>query len=153
MRAALTAAGYNPKGDTTRGKLIDALLTKFVEPALIQPTFLTDYPVELSPFARTHPGSDRTVQRFEAFVAGFEIANAFSEINDPAMQYERFMEQHGARDAGDDEAEQLDEDFINALEYGMPPTGGLGMGIDRFLMLLTGKKSIRDVILFPARRR
>ncbi len=152
LRATLHEAGYDPKGDPTRGKLIDALLSHFVEPHLIQPTFLTDYPVELSPFARTHPGNDKVVRRFEAFVAGFEIANAFSEINDPQMQYDRFMEQHGAREAGDDEAEQLDEDYIRALEYGMPPTGGLGMGIDRFLMLLTGRHSIRDVILFPARR-
>ena len=152
MRSALHGAGYDPKGDTTRGKLIDALLTKFVEPNLIQPTFLIDYPVELSPFARPHVGNDRVVRRFEAFVAGFEIANAFSEINDPAMQMARFAEQHLARQAGDDEAEQMDEDYIQALEYGMPPTGGLGMGIDRFLMLLTGRASIRDVILFPARR-
>ncbi len=152
LRAALHQAGYDPKGEATRGKLIDALLSHFVEPHLIQPTFLTDYPVELSPFARTHTGNDKVVRRFEAFVAGFEIANAFSEINDPKMQYDRFMEQHSAREAGDDEAEQLDEDYITALEYGMPPTGGLGMGIDRFLMLLTGRKSIRDVILFPARR-
>ncbi|MCW2927666.1 MAG: lysyl-tRNA synthetase [Thermoleophilia bacterium] len=152
MRAALREAGYDPKGDTTRGKLIDALLTKFVEPKLIQPTFLTDYPVELSPFARTHAGDEKTVRRFEAFVAGFEIANAFSEINDPTMQHDRYMEQASARAAGDDEAEGLDEDYITALEYGMPPTGGLGLGIDRFIMLLTGKQSIRDVILFPARR-
>ncbi|MCB0880362.1 MAG: lysine--tRNA ligase [Thermoleophilia bacterium] len=152
LRAVLHQAGYDPKGEATRGKLIDALLSHFVEPHLIQPTFLTDYPVELSPFARTHAGNDKVVRRFEAFVAGFEIANAFSEINDPQMQYDRFMEQHSAREAGDDEAEQLDEDYITALEYGMPPTGGLGMGIDRFLMLLTGRKSIRDVILFPARR-
>ena len=152
MRQALRDAGHDPKGDTTRGKLIDALLTKFVEPNLIQPTFLTDYPVELSPFARPHAEDGANVRRFEAFVAGFEIANAFSEINDPQMQYDRFMSQHDARAAGDDEAEQLDEDYITALEYGMPPTGGLGMGIDRFLMLLTGRRSIRDVILFPARR-
>jgi lysyl-tRNA synthetase class 2 len=152
LRATLHAAGYDPKGEATRGKLVDALLSHFVEPKLVQPTFLTDYPVELSPFARTHAGDERVVRRFEAFVAGFEIANAFSEINDPQVQYARFMEQHGARAAGDDEAEQLDEDYIHALEYGMPPTGGLGMGIDRFMMLLTGRRSIRDVILFPARR-
>ncbi|MCW2960896.1 MAG: lysyl-tRNA synthetase [Thermoleophilia bacterium] len=152
MRAALHTAGYDPKGDTTRGKLIDALLTKFVEPFIVQPTFLTDYPVELSPFARPHPDNPKVVQRFEAFVAGMEIANAFSEINDPAMQYDRFMAQGDARAAGDDEAEQLDADYIQALEYGMPPTGGLGLGIDRFVMLLTGRASIRDVILFPARR-
>jgi lysyl-tRNA synthetase class 2 len=152
MRAALSAAGYNPHGDTTRGKLIDALLTKFVEPYLVQPTFLTDYPTELSPFAREHPGSPGITQRFEGFVAGMEICNAFSELNDPAIQLERFESQGAARAAGDDEAEQLDEDFIQALEYGMPPTGGLGFGVDRLMMLLTGRASIRDVILFPARR-
>lgn len=152
MRAALHAAGYDPKGDTTRGKLIDALLTKFVEPYLIQPTFLTDYPVELSPFARVHPDKPGTTKRFEGFAAGMELCNAFSELNDPALQLERFEAQGAARAAGDDEAEQLDEDYIQALEYGMPPTGGLGFGVDRLLMLLTGKASIRDVILFPARR-
>lgn len=152
LRGALVAAGYDAKGEATRGKLVDALLSHFVEPNLIQPTFLVDYPVELSPFARPHPTRSGVVRRFEAFVAGFEIANGYSEINDPQMQHDRFMEQHGARAAGDDEAEQLDEDYVTALEYGMPPTGGIGMGIDRFLMLLTGRKSIRDVILFPARR-
>jgi lysyl-tRNA synthetase class 2 len=152
MRAALSAAGHDPKGDKTRGKLIDALLTKFVEPFLIQPTFITDYPVELSPFARTHPGNPAVTQRFEGFAAGMELCNAFSELNDPAIQLQRFHEQGAARDAGDDEAEQLDEDYITALEYGMPPTGGLGFGVDRLLMLLTGRASIRDVILFPARR-
>jgi lysyl-tRNA synthetase class 2 len=152
IRAALVAEGYDPKGDATRGKLIDALLTKFVEPNLIQPTFLTDYPVELSPFARTHPDSDRIVQRFEVFAAGMELGNAFSELNDPAVQLQRFEEQGAARAAGDDEAEHLDEDYLTALEYGMPPTGGLGFGIDRLVMLFTGQASVRDVILFPARR-
>ncbi|MCW2923002.1 MAG: lysS [Thermoleophilia bacterium] len=152
LRAALVAAGYDPKGDTTRGKLIDALLTKFVEPGLIQPTFLIDYPVELSPFARTHADNPKVVRRFEAFAAGMELGNAFSELNDPALQLERFQQQAQARAAGDDEAEQLDEDYVTALEYGMPPTGGLGFGVDRLAMLLTGQRSVRDVILFPARR-
>jgi lysyl-tRNA synthetase class 2 len=152
MREALRDAGHDTRQDRTRGKLIDALLTKFVEPHLVHPTFLTDYPVELSPFARRHPGSSEVVQRFECFCAGMEIANAFSELNDPADQYERFLEQQSAAAAGDDTAEHLDEDYIMALEYGMPPTGGLGMGIDRFVMLLTGQDSIRDVILFPTRR-
>ncbi len=152
MRESLRDAGHDTSQDRTRGKLIDALLTKFVEPYLVSPTFLTDYPVELSPFARRHPGRDDIVQRFECFCAGMEIANAFSELNDPADQYERFMEQQAAAAAGDDTAEHLDDDYIMALEYGMPPTGGLGMGIDRFVMLLTGQESIRDVILFPTRR-
>ncbi|MCW2949287.1 MAG: lysyl-tRNA synthetase, partial [Thermoleophilia bacterium] len=121
MRDVLRTAGYDPARDTTRGKLIDALLTKFVEPHIVQPTFLTDYPTELSPFAREHPDAPGTTQRFEGFVAGMEICNAFSELNDPAIQLERFHSQGAARDAGDDEAEQLDEDYIQALEYGMPP--------------------------------
>jgi lysyl-tRNA synthetase class 2 len=152
MRQVLRDAGHDPKGDKTRGKLIDALLTKFVEPNLVQPTFLVDYPVELSPFARTHTGSETTTRRFEVFAAGMELGNAFSELNDPAIQLQRFEEQGAARAAGDDEAEQLDQDYITALEYGMPPTGGLGFGIDRLVMLMTGQKSVRDVILFPARR-
>jgi lysyl-tRNA synthetase class 2 len=140
------------ENDRTWGQLVDHLLSKFVEPNLIQPTFLTDYPLELSPFARKHRDDPSIVERFECFCAGMEIANAFSELNDPADQYGRFMQQHAARGEGDDTAEQLDEDYITALEYGMPPTGGLGMGIDRFCMLLTGRTSIREVILFPARR-
>jgi len=128
------------------------LLTYYVEPTIVGPVFLTDYPVELSPFARKHADNPAIVQRFECFVAGMEIANAFSEINDPADQLARFVEQQEAQAAGDDTAEQLDDDYIRALEYGMPPTGGLGLGIDRFVMLLTGQASIRDVVLFPARR-
>lgn len=152
MRHALSKVGYDTKGDRTRAKLIDALLTKFVEPFLIQPTFVTDYPVELSPFARAHPDAEGVTQRFEGFIAGMEVCNAFSELNDPAIQLERFQSQVAARDAGDDEAELMDEDYVQALEYGMPPTGGLGFGVDRLVMLLTGRESIRDVILFPARK-
>jgi len=152
LRTRLESGGHDASRDHTRGQLIDALLTKFVEPNIVQPTFLTDYPVELSPFARKHRDNPATAERFECFCAGMEIANAFSELNDPADQYDRFMQQQAARDAGDDEAENLDEDYVMALEYGMPPTGGLGMGVDRFAMLLTGQRSIRDVILFPARR-
>lgn len=129
-----------------RGRLVDELISTFVEPKLIQPTFLLDYPVEMSPLAKRKRGNDRLVERFEAFANGMEIANAFTELNDPLEQRERFRQQLQERD---EEAEVADEDFLEALEYGMPPTAGLGMGIDRLVMLLTGQSSIREVILFP----
>jgi len=129
-----------------RGRLVDELISTFVEPKLIQPTFLLDYPVEMSPLAKRKRGNDRLVERFEAFANGMEIANAFTELNDPLEQRERFRQQLQERD---EEAEVADEDFLEALEYGMPPTAGLGMGVDRLVMLLTGQSSIREVILFP----
>jgi lysyl-tRNA synthetase class 2 len=132
-----------------RGNLIDKLLSTYVEPNLIQPTFLLDYPLEMSPLAKKKPDDPRFVERFEAFAGGMEIANAFTELNDPQDQRERFAEQLKLRQAGDEEAEMPDEEFLTALEYGMPPTGGLGVGIDRLVMLLTGQPSIREVILFP----
>ncbi|MBI2906760.1 MAG: lysine--tRNA ligase [Chloroflexi bacterium] len=135
-----------------RGKLIDELLSTFVEPNLVQPTFLLDYPVELSPLAKRKPDNPRLVERFEGFAGGIEIANAFTELNDPQDQRERFAEQLRRREAGDEEAEMPDEDFLLALEYGMPPAGGLGVGIDRLVMLLTDQQSIREVILFPQLR-
>ncbi len=128
-----------------RGRLVDELISTFVEPNLIQPTILFDYPIEMSPLAKRKPGDENTVERFEAFVGGMEIANAFTELNDPLEQRERFLRQSEQKG----EAETIDEDFLQALEYGMPPTGGLGVGIDRLVMLLTGKESIREVILFP----
>ncbi len=131
-----------------RGKLIEELIATFVEPKLIQPTFLLDYPVETSPLAKRKRGNDRLVERFEGFVAGLEVANAFTELNDPVEQRERFRQQLKER-VGDEEIEVGDEDFVQALEYGMPPTGGLGIGIDRLVMLLTNQQSIREVILFP----
>ncbi|MBI2765009.1 MAG: lysine--tRNA ligase [Chloroflexi bacterium] len=135
------------------GKLADDAMSEYIEPRLIQPTFLLDYPVELSPLAKLKPGNPRLVERFECFVSGFELGNAYTELNDPQEQRARFDVQVALRDEGDDEVELLDEDFLFALEHGMPPTGGFGMGIDRLVMLLTGQSSIREVILFPPLKR
>ena len=146
----------DPKKD--RGKLVDELISTFVEPSLMQPTFLVDYPVEMSPLAKRKRDNDRLVERFEAFIGGMEIANAFTELNDPLEQRERFHLQREMQSdelvrakSGDEEpeAEAIDEDFLLALEYGMPPTGGLGVGIDRLVMLFADKQSIREIILFP----
>ncbi len=134
------------------GKLVDLAISTWVEPKLIQPTFLIDYPLELSPLAKRKPDDPSLVERFEPFIAGMEMGNAFSELNDPLDQRARFEEQVQARAAGDDEAQPMDLDFLLALEHGMPPTGGLGLGIDRLVMLLTDKSSIREVILFPQLR-
>jgi len=134
------------------GKIIDEIFGEFVEPKLIQPTFITDYPVELSPLAKKHRSEAGLVERFEAICNGKELCNAFSELNDPADQRARFEEQARLRAGGDDEAMQIDEDYLRALEYGMPPTAGLGVGVDRLAMIMTGQSSIRDVILFPLLR-
>jgi len=154
LRQAAEQAGLRPEADWNYGKILDELLTAFVEPKLIQPTFLTDYPTAFpgSTLAKGKPDNPDEVERFEAFAGGIELANAFSELNDPRVQRERFVEQVRAREAGDVEAQPFDQDFLVALEHGMPPTGGLGVGIDRIVMLLTDQHSIRDVILFPQLR-
>ncbi len=149
LRSRMLDMGLEVEPGKERGRLIDELLSTFVEPRLIQPTFLMDYPVEMSPLAKRKRGNDRLTERFEGFVGGMEVANAFSELNDPLEQRERFRQQSGSG-VGDDEADIADEDFLEAMEYGMPPTGGLGMGVDRMVMLLAGQQSIREVILFPA---
>jgi lysyl-tRNA synthetase class 2 len=135
------------------GKLLDEAVSHYVEPKLVQPTFLLDYPKEISPLAKEKPGEPGIVERFEFFIAGFEMGNAYSELNDPVDQRERFETQRRLAASGLEEVETLDEDFLIALEHGMPPTGGLGIGIDRLTMILTGQSSIREVILLPALRR
>ena len=145
--------GLEPAPREVRGRLIDKMLSVYVEPHLVQPSFLMDYPEDMSPLAKGHPDKPGYVERFEAFAAGMEIANSYTELNDPEVQRARFAAQEHQRDAyGDEEADRTDADFLNALEYGMPPTGGLGIGIDRLVMLLTGQSTIRDVLLFPQMR-
>jgi Lysyl-tRNA synthetase (class II) len=148
LQSRMVELGMEVDASKERGRLIDELISTFVEPNLIQPTFLLDYPVEMSPLAKRKQDDDQLVERFEGFINGVEVANAFTELNDPVDQRERFRQQVKEQAVGE-EVEIADEDFLEALEYGMPPTGGLGVGIDRLVMLLTGQQSIRDVILFP----
>ncbi|HEX6666213.1 MAG TPA: amino acid--tRNA ligase-related protein, partial [Solirubrobacterales bacterium] len=148
--ALAQAMGTEPDPTEGWGKLVDGLLSREVEPGLVQPTFLFDYPVELSPFAKAHRSEPGVVERWEAFVGGVEIANSFSELNDPDEQRRRFEQQAEEGSRGDEEAQPYDEVYIEALEQGMPPTGGVGLGVDRLVMMLAGAQSLREVLLFPA---
>jgi lysyl-tRNA synthetase class 2 len=152
--AAIRAAGVRLEGleELTWPQLVDDLLSKHVEPSLVQPAFVFDHPVEISPFAKAHRSKPGAVERFEAYANGMEIANAFTELNDPDEQRARFEAQARYAAEGDGEAQPYDEAFVQALEQGMPPTAGLGLGIDRLVMVLTGRDTIRDVVLFPALR-
>ena len=152
LAQSMATRGLAVKSDDTWPQLVDELLSKYVEPTLTEPTFLLDYPVSLSPFAKRHRSIPGLVERFEAYVGGMEIANAFTELNDPDEQRRRFEEQRALAGAGDEETQPYDEGFLEALEQGMPPTGGIGIGIDRLVMALTGRRSIREVVLFPAMR-
>ena len=149
LRGLAKKLGIEIDGLFGKAKLIDEIFSQVVEPELIQPTFVVDYPLMLSPLAKKHRSKEGLVERFEGYVAGKEICNAFSELNDPIDQRKRFEDQVKMREAGDDEAHQIDEDFLRSMEYGMPPMAGLGIGIDRLVMLLTNQSSIRDVIFFP----
>jgi lysyl-tRNA synthetase class 2 len=148
LRAEMRQRGYDAASDATWGHLVDTLLSE-VEPDLIQPTFVHDYPIEISPLAKQMPDDPTHVERFELFIGGLEIGNAFTELNDPFEQEARFVQQGRAYEAGDEEAQPMDEDYLNAMKYGMPPNGGFGLGIDRMAMLFTDQRSIRDVLLYP----
>jgi lysyl-tRNA synthetase class 2 len=152
LAAAMRDRGLVPDPAATRGKLIDALLSDFLEPKLIQPTFVYDYPRDISPLAKSKPDDAQTVERFEGYMAGMELCNAFTELNDPLDQEARFLEMNRDYAAEDEERHPLDEDYLRAMRYGMPPNGGFGMGVDRLTMLLTDTPNIREVILFPPLR-
>jgi lysyl-tRNA synthetase class 2 len=152
IREAVAAVYYDSTKGASLGKTVYNLFEAIAEPFLVQPTIIHDYPTEVSPLSKAKPDDPDHVERFEFFAGGFELGNAFSELNDPVEQHKRFEQQLKERGRGDDEAHQMDEDYVRALAYGLPPTGGEGLGVDRLVMLLTGSKSIRDVILFPLLR-
>jgi lysyl-tRNA synthetase, class II len=152
LAAAMQAKGIKFKPGQSRGKLIDTLLGDYLEPTLIQPTFLYDYPRDISPLAKSKPGDPLMVERFEGYVGGMELCNAFTELNDPLDQEARFLELGRTYTEGDEENNPMDEDYLQAMSFGMPPCGGFGMGVDRLTMLLTGNRSIREVLLFPHMR-
>jgi lysyl-tRNA synthetase class 2 len=149
LAAAMRARGLQADPSAPRGKLIDALLSDFVEPKLIQPAFIYNYPRDISPLAKSLPGNSQVVERFEGFIAGMELCNAFTELNDPVDQEARFLEMGRDYQADDEERQPVDEDYLRAMRYGMPPNGGFGMGVDRLTMLLTDSPNIREVILYP----
>ncbi|MBP9675216.1 MAG: lysine--tRNA ligase [Anaerolineaceae bacterium] len=149
LEEVMNSKGLKVKPGEARGKLIEQLLEEFVEPTLIQPTFMYDYPRDISPLAKNKPGEPATVERFEGFVLGMELCNAFTELNDPLEQEKRFLEMGRDYKVEDEQRHPMDEDYLNAMAYGMPPQGGFGMGVDRLVMILTGKKNIREVLLFP----
>lgn len=149
LEAAMEAKNLNPKPGSTRGKLIDNIIGDLLEPNYMQPTFLFNYPRDISPLAKSKPNDPSTVERFEGFVGGMELCNAFTELNDPLDQEQRFLEMGRAYADEDEEQHPMDDDYLNALSYGMPPAGGFGIGVDRLVMLLSGRRSIREVILFP----
>jgi lysyl-tRNA synthetase class 2 len=152
IHGAVSGVYYDSMKGAPLGKSVYNLFEAVVEPFLIQPTIIYNYPVEVSPLSKAKPDDPTHVERFEFFAGGFELGNAFSELNDPVEQEKRFRQQLAERDRGDDEAHRMDKDYVRALAYGLPPTGGEGLGVDRLVMLLTGSKSIRDVILFPLMR-
>ncbi len=153
LEAAMKAKGYPFKPGSPRGKLIDSLIGDYLEPTLIQPTFLYDYPRDISPLAKSKPGDPTMTERFEGFMAGMELCNAFTELNDPIDQEQRFIEMGRDFEADDEERHPMDDDYLRAMSYGMPPIGGFGMGVDRLVMLLTDQQTIREVLLFPHLRK
>jgi lysyl-tRNA synthetase class 2 len=149
LAAAMKAREIEFKPDATRGQLIDALISDFLEPSFIQPAFLYNYPRDISPLAKSMPGNSKTVERFEGFIGGMELCNAFTELNDPLDQESRFREMGRDYASDDEDRHPMDEDYLRAMRYGMPPNGGFGLGVDRLTMLLTNQTTIREVILFP----